>query len=291
MVTNIRVKNKKKEQMKTIAKTDASQPCAWISVDGGRKKIYDDKFVYLKDGQSFEIELNNPTSTTYLAKIKLNGKDTSTSGFVVRPGERYTVKRYLDSDNAYVFRTYEVEANNEAVDKAIEKNGLLTVEFYAEYTPINYAPYSNPIWIYNGPYYGGYYNYLNGNVGTTVTLNSSSGSNTTTLANTNYNVSYTSYSDQNSKSLSDGDFTFDFNDAAKKETGTVEMGDATGQNFRTVNKQFNSWTSYTSEYQILPESLMPIVKEDIKIYCSNCGKKCKHKDNFCPKCGTKLMKG
>lgn len=279
--------------MKTIAKTDAGQPCAWISIDGGRKKIYDDKFVYLKDGQSFEIELNNPTSTTYLAKIKLNGKDTSTSGFVMRPGERYTVKRYLDSDNAYVFKTYEVEANNEIIDKAIEKNGLLTVEFYAEYIPFNYAPYvpSNPIWIYNGPYYGDYlrtyYNSTGGNG--TLTIGDST-NNTVTYSNTsaNVNVSYTSNSDQNFNYLDDN---FKFDDLAKKETGTVEMGNATGQNFRTVNKQFNSWCSYSSEYQILPESQQPIVKEDIKIYCSNCGKKCKHKDNFCPKCGTKLMKG
>lgn len=277
--------------MKTIAKTDASQPCAWISIDGGRKKIYDDKFVYLKDGQSFEIELNNPTSTTYLAKIKLNGKDTSTSGFVMRPGERYTVKRYLDSDNAYVFKTYEVEANSEVVDKAIEKNGLLTVEFYAEYIPFNYAPYvpTNPIWIYNGLYYGDNFGtYYNSNIGTGSLTVNNCGPTTTTYSHTTTNVSYTSNTNQNSNYLDDN---FKFDDVVKKETGTVEMGDATGQNFRTVNKQFNSWCSYTSEYQILPESQKPIVKEDIKIYCSNCGKKCKHKDNFCPKCGNKLVRG
>jgi len=259
--------------MKTSYQNLGSRPNAWIAVDGGRKKIYNDKFVYLKDGQSFEIEFSNPTRTTYLAKIKLNGKDTSSSGLVLRPGEKYFIKRYLDSDNAYVFRTYDVEANNQEVDFAIAENGLLTVEFYAEDVPLQTYTFNN----FQYPNNWQYINYYNTVVGSST-------------ANNLYNCSFTTNaSSSESKSLSEDSFK-DYSPEEKKETGMVEMGHTTGQSFTHVNKNFSAWCSYITEYQIFPESQKPIVKEDIKIYCTSCGKKCKHKDNFCPKCGTQLIK-
>jgi hypothetical protein len=273
------------------AKTlDTGIPCAWISIDGGRKKIYDDKFVYLKDGQTFEIELKNPTSTTYLAKIKLNGKHTSQSGIVLRPAEKVVLKRYLDSNHAYVFKTYEVDGNNSAVDAIIAENGLLEVEFYAEQVivPINnyyypsYQPYYQPFYT-NNVFYGssiGGSSLTGSNITYSTTTNNASFTNTGS-ANVNLDSLNCSYTSDVNNALSD-------DQEETKETGTVEMGAKTDQEFRTVNKMFNSYVSYTTKYQILPESQKPIVAEEIKIYCSDCGKKCKHKDKFCSHCGHSL---
>jgi len=293
-----------------IAKTlNTGEPCAWISIDGGRKKIYDDKFVYLKDGQTFEIELRNPTSTTYLAKIKLNGKHTSQSGLVLRPGEKTVLKRYLDSNNAFVFKTYEVEKGNEQIEAAIAQNGLLEVEFYAEQTIVPVVDYYPvyPTWrYYSGPYYGNspYYNnvfYCN-SVGT-GSLNLT-GSSTTTLGTNN--ATFTTSGSSPNQVVTDSvncSYASDFNvgdqlnddfkstEEETKETGTVEMGAKTDQEFRTIDKLFNAYVSYTTKYQILPESQKPITTEEVnKIYCSHCGKKCKHKENFCSKCGHELIK-
>ena len=275
--------------------TGINYPCAWISVDGGRKKIYDDKFVYLKDGQTFEIELKNPTTSTYLAKIKLNGNYISETGLVLRPGEKVLLKRYLDSNNAFVFRTYQVEANDAQVEAAIANNGLLEVEFYAEQVILNnyintvyypvYKPY-NP-WPYDNVFY-----YSNTGGGASFTTTNTA----TYSANLSNNASFTSSnacSDSINCSYSADANLNDFQNSLQpemKETGTVEKGGTTDQNFRTVDKMFYSYASYSTKYQILPESLKPIEAKEVKLYCSHCGKKCKQKDNFCSKCGKELLR-
>lgn len=278
---------------------DAGIPCAWISFDGGRKKIYDDKFVYLKDGQVFEIELKNPTSTTYLAKIKLNGKHTSQTGIVLRPGEKTVLKRYLDSDNAFLFKTYNVDKDDVQIDAVIAQNGLLEVEFYAEmlivpkiqhvYYPIQSIPYYQPtIYYHNGSTYGN----INLTGGSAFTTSNSSVIGTTTGLNVNSsntaNVNLNNIVNHSHEPVKSKDETKDETKEETKETGTVEKGSKTDQEFRTVNNMFNSYLSYSTKYQILPESEKPIIIDEIKIYCSDCGKKCKHKENFCSKCGHKL---
>jgi len=57
------------------------EPKAWIATDGSRKKIKNDKNVYLKDQEKFEIELFNPTTSKVLAKINLNGNPISSFWF------------------------------------------------------------------------------------------------------------------------------------------------------------------------------------------------------------------
>ena len=50
-----------------------------ITKNRNRSKIYENS-VYLKDGENFEIELFNPTTSRVLAKITINGNSISNSG-------------------------------------------------------------------------------------------------------------------------------------------------------------------------------------------------------------------
>lgn len=261
----------------TNYQTKKAEPSAWISIEGGRKKIYDDKFIYLSDNQQFEIELYNPTSHTYLTKIKLNSEYISSSGLVLRPGERHVLKRFLDKDKVFLFKTYEVEADNQEVEEAISQNGKVKVEFYQKVEPIQiYNVYPDQYYQVNKPW--------NNNIIYCNTVD-------TNQHMYNLNSTFTSTADfsTNGFNLSDTvNCSHTSENTKKEETGTVEAGNKTGQTFGAVDLDFSNYCAHTTEYQILPTSKQPIVKEDIKNYCSNCGKKCKHIDNFCPKCGTKI---
>ena len=104
---------------------------------------------------------NNPTNKTVLAKIKLNGEYISTSGIVIRPGQRVFLERFLDTNNKFEFSTYKV--NNTSENRsAIELNGDVLVEFYDEQTITNNLHLSGGNWgsgwttINTGsPYWGG----------------------------------------------------------------------------------------------------------------------------------------
>ena len=164
------------------------RPTAFITVNKGRRKIKDGKFVYLQSEQEFEIELFNPTSQTVLAKIKMNGKLISTSGIVLRPGERVFLDRFLDTPEKFKFDTYEVSGNNSSVQKAIAKNGLVQVDFYNEDTTIvvNNTPNINirTPWPNNNNWGGTYY-FNNTDVFGTTTVGSTLSDDSVTLTSLN----------------------------------------------------------------------------------------------------------
>jgi hypothetical protein len=73
------------------------------------------------------------------------------------------------------------------------------------------------------------------------------------------------------------------------ETGRVEKGGSSDQSFKTVDKTFNHYTCSTSIWKILPVSQQVFEKQDLKVYCVNCGKKRKKdSDKFCSSCGDKF---
>ena len=267
----------------TIGVSSNSAPEAWIAVSNNRQKIYGEQrdLVYLGDGQEFEIELYNPTSVSYLAKIYLNGKSISTSGLVLKPGQRYFLDRFIDEKRKLVFSTYEVEDTNE-VRKAIEGNGKIRIEFYPEQTQSSYfGGYTYT----TSPYYGtptttignNYYTFM-GNL---------SGE---TLVNTGSVTSYSSLtSGPSSYSSSTSNQSINVSMAGSMETGRVEKGETSNQNFGSDYGNY-SWTfSYVFEYQIFPRSVKPVEVEEIRAYCTSCGTRIKKKTwRFCPDCGNGL---
>ena len=65
-----------------------SKPTAHITKKKSRLKVYNGNNVFLGDKDNFEFEIHNPTQKSVLCKIKLNGEYISTSGVVIRPGQR-----------------------------------------------------------------------------------------------------------------------------------------------------------------------------------------------------------
>lgn len=244
-------------------------PQAFVTKGKQRLKQHDSKTVFLENGDEFELELFNPTQNKIKAEIELNGKKLS-SGIVLRPGERVFLDRFLDTPKKFKFETYLVEGDNEDVKKSIVKNGNVSVKFFTEWV---YIPLSTGSWITN-PYY-----YTNGiGIGSTFTTSASN-----SLMNTTTTSSFLSQSDVNplrqKKSLS----------KPLEETGRIEMGSKSDQEFKYDQTTFNSFYSWDSNWVIKPLSTKPIVIEDLVIYCTECGsKRKKDTHKFCPQCGTKF---
>ena len=251
------------------------EPKAWIATDGSRKKIKNDNNVYLKDQEQFEIELFNPTTNKVLAKISINGKFVSDSGLVLNPGQRYFMKRFIDENKAFLFSTYEVDSTDEESKKAIADNGKVEVYFYSEYKWTNNQNTGLVYWggtfnptNYNPTYYGG-------------TLTGTS--NITALFTNCSNTSFTNAGSVNTGITNTGS-------SNNIETGRVDKGNVTDQTFGKDHGTYNAFHSFLSSYQLLPESRMPLEVTDIKVYCTECGKKAGNTDNFCAKCGNNLKK-
>jgi hypoxanthine-guanine phosphoribosyltransferase len=84
------------------------------------------------------------------------------------------------------------------------------------------------------------------------------------------------------------------------ETGRIESGKKSKQDFVLTDRQFNFFSVATFEYHIVPQSQKPkkvkmaikkrdvIVADDIRTYCPDCGRRLKRGWNFCAGCGKKF---
>jgi hypothetical protein len=274
------------------------KPQAWIAVSSNRQKVYDvstgAEKVYLEDGQEFQIELYNPTQISYVAKIYINGQSISTSGLVLKPGQRYFLDRFIDENKKLIFSTYDVE-NTKGTKEAIVKNGNLKVDFHAEYfqnfawtnsgtstftqypstltIPANinfrdYGTYSTPVSTFT--------------TATTGNITYTSGTTNTYFCAQNpvtTNTLGSSINSSNRRSKS----------ADTIETGRIEKGEKSDQKFSNDNGTYNSYASFVSEYKILPRSAKPVEVSEIRSYCPGCGTRMKKQNwKFCPTCGGSL---
>ena len=276
--------------------TQVGKPTAHITKKKSRLKVYNGHVVFLNDKDNFEFEIHNPKNKTVLCKIKLNGEYISTSGVVLRPGQRVFLERFLDSNNKFEFSTYDVKDTSEN-RSAIDLNGDVLVEFYDEQEVRNNFLYLNNRTIYgSGIVYGSRNDYIP-QFGTTISTTGEVTYGTTTLSTFNSsNATYTS-------SVSSDTFRSKFdtsktllsgkpNSLKKKsksiETGRVEKGEESNQNFTNSYEQFYYHTSHTIKFKIQPASTKNINVEEIRQYCTECGTKMKSNYKFCPSCGNKL---
>lgn len=270
-------------------------------------KGVDNFIVYLNDGDEFQIQLFNPTNRVIGAKLKFNNEHkgwTSSNNYIVlRPGERVWLERFLDCHDKFVFNTYEV-SNSRQVLEAIKDNGDITVEFYYEdnsnrsgnITISRPILYSEPFTFVPDIVYCG--NNISGSIkcGTNLctvsedsnsisavsqTLGITSNPSATTTAGSAYysDSAYTTTKKEYNPHKSD----------KTVETGRVEHGSYSGQNFKNVYYDFESWPFVTKNFKLLPVSRKQYSEHDLKkVYCTNCGKKLLSKFKFCPACGTKV---
>jgi predicted RNA-binding Zn-ribbon protein involved in translation (DUF1610 family) len=267
------------------------KPCAYITKNKQRIKQFGQN-VYLKDGSEFEIEIYNPSRKTVLSKIKINGEFIVGGGIILRPGERVFLERYLDVPNKFKFETYTVDSTNETMN-AIANNGDVEILFYDEEDIIdvrlNSYPWGTTYTANNFTLTGGYVygtksnDVIGGSSFTTTSLTSFNGGDATLGFNNNarpnkYDQKPRRWLNQSKKSKS-------------IETGRVEKGSSSDQSFKTVSKNFNSWTVSTSVWKLLPESQRPVEKRDLIEKCPKCSTKLKKSSwKFCPECGHQLVR-
>lgn len=255
------------------------KPCAYITKNKQRIKQFGQN-VYLKDGSEFEIELYNPSRNTVLSKIKINGNFISGGGIILRPGERVFLERYLDVRRKFKFETYSVDSTNETMN-AIANNGDVEILFYEEEDIIDVRLNSYP-WTND-------YTYINRDINTGgsyprygVTFTTSN----TVINSADANINLTSLNTSNdtvSRRLT--------KKSKSIETGRVEKGSSSNQEFNSVSKNFNSWTVSTSVWKLLPESQRPVEKRDLIEKCPKCSTKVKKSSwKFCPECGHQLVR-
>ena len=73
------------------------------------------------------------------------------------------------------------------------------------------------------------------------------------------------------------------------ETGRIEAGSTSNQEFDNVNIDFEYFPFVTEKIKLLPISQKPYTSNDLhKIYCTECGRKLKTNYKFCPYCGSKI---
>jgi len=267
-------------------------PTLFVTKDKHRVKQYENHVIYLKDGEEFELELFNPTTKKVLAKIKLNDEYLD-SGIVLRPGERVFLERYLNEARKFIFSTYTVDKKDPNVQKAIKDNGKVEVEFYQE------QPNNNIVYLNNGYTYDWWQNpdpwvsnpsvYYCGNT-TSINVGSSDGAHTLTSGADVGDMGIQAFNCSCDINVSgsmerglDADPPLDM-----QETGRVEKGANSNQSFEYDSTSFNTWVSWRQSWTILPLSQKAFVKEDLKIFCTECGaKRKKGSFKFCPHCGNK----
>jgi hypothetical protein len=245
---------------------------AHIALNRNRLRSYE-KSVYLKDGSNFEIELFNGETVNVLAKIWINGHPISNSGLILKPGQRFFLDRFIDTNNKFLFETYKVDASIETAS-AIANNGLIKVEFYKE-SQLTVPKWSNGMdwtWRPQYPYFGS---------GTPYTIPFGSANATLNISNANF---------LNTQNSSDNiTFTSSIETEKSVETGRVEMGDSSEQSFEPTVSSYEYLSFKTSEWKILPESTKPVEVSKIRNYCPGCGTRIKKQTwKFCPSCGEKL---
>ena len=276
------------------------KPQAWIAVSSNRQKVYDASTgaekVYLADGQEFQIELYNPTQISYVAKIYINGQSISTSGLVLKPGQRYFLDRFIDENKKLIFSTYDVENTKESRE-AIAKNGNLKVDFHAEYFQnfawtnsgtATFTQYPSTLTIPANINFRDYGTYSSP-VSTFTTATTGNLTYTSGTTNT-YICAQNAVNTLGSPPIAtSGSSTVRSKSADTIETGRIEKGEKSNQKFNNDNGTYNSYASFVSEYKILPRSAKPVEVSEIRSYCPGCGTRMKKQNwKFCPTCGESL---
>jgi hypothetical protein len=269
--------------MKVKQKKGTNLPGAWIvnPKDKGRKSIKGDK-IYLDNGQEFEIEIFNPLKESVLADIRLNGNSICKSGLVVKPGQRIYLDCFVDDRKKFIFQTYNVDGSQESLD-AIADNGLMEVFFYKEqavtlqnwndrfhkviiheYHPVYYPVY--PRW------YPTYYTLGSSTITTcnstgTLTINANQFLGETSVYNSSTsdvyggvlnNGSYGEASFTNCSLTSGSSNNVYYNSVAGSlETGRVEKGEKSNQQFVDVDMEFEKNYIHHLVFQLLPSSRKP----------------------------------
>lgn len=250
-------------------------------------KTYQGNTIFLNNGDEFQIRLFNPLREKIGIQIGING-DLSGSFLVLNPGEDVTLDRFLDDKSKMIFETYVYDANNKSASNAVVENGIVDIKFFKEkkiYRKNKVLKSSKD----SQQFYGDF---------GMCDARCISGQNLfdDDISNNVYFSASLDYSNKTliSSSICNLDFVSDSIPEEKKETGRVEKGDESTQDFKQVEIQFESFPFHTLQYYLKPTSERNITDSKtytstkVREYCTNCGfRRRSSVHNFCPKCGDK----
>lgn len=271
--------------------TTIPNPSVHLAVNGNRIKTYNEDGevrAYLKDGTEFQLEFHNDSDSYVKADITINGK-SQVSSLVLRPHQRFYLDRFMDEKKKFKFNTFMTGNDDiEKLKEIIAKNGRIEVRFYKEFIPlpITWTTYTMPIY---GDTTNNSIKYMKSIInesnssGETLSLDRASNSNKM-MPNSVYANSVQCSIEEQPKEV---------------ETGRIEAGKKSNQNFTTIHKSWEYFSCASFSYHIMPESQRPkVVKvkkqknviqaDDIRTYCPSCGRRVKKGYNFCPGCGEKF---
>jgi hypothetical protein len=285
-------------------------PSVQISSKRNELKIYQGNIIYLNSGDNFELNFFNPINEKIGVSIEFNGIKKGDSYLILNPGQNVFLDRFLDEQRKMLFETYNIDGNNKESLEAIEKNGLITFNFYKEYwrsnnineVNVNYEfppkPYDYNNLNNTGTYYG---NYFGNSSITSLTGNciSFSGFFDTNNSNSKYNSDTSCVYTQSCNSLNNNIFNSSSNIGGSTftsslninsiETGRVEKGELSDQKLKNVNVEFSNTSFYSISYKLMPYSSKSQSINEIREYCNECGYRLRKSSwKFCPKCGTKI---
>ena len=246
-----------------------TNPLTKIAVNKSLLKEYSNseyaRVVYMKNNSEFQIQIFNPYDYTVGADISINGKQMS-NRIIIKPGQRIWLERYIDEPRKFLFSTYEVENTGE-VRHAIRNNGLISISFYKE------KPYTEPIHIYksepNWYNYGPttlYNNCLDDSVNFRSSVTKGLGDVAATATAATYSID--SVQGANTRCMAKKSLDLELNAAkninATIETGRIEKGSHSNQEFENVFIDFEYCSFARETIQILPESQKPYTDKDLK---------------------------
>lgn len=241
---------------------------------------YNNRVVYLKDGDEFQIQLFNPEKDTICARIKVDGIDLS-NDIVIYPGQRIWLERYTDTPNKFKFKVYSVDGDDAEVKAAISCNGNIDVSFYRKQLS-NYKLYNEPTIYWSLDNQWTNFNQYNNNFSEPYSTCKTSISNDSMICEPLEN-------NWNTTAYPTAGTTATLCSQTVIETGKTTKGDYSNQKFENNYDSFEYY-SYRSEHiKILPESRKKFNDTDLrKIYCHSCGRKLKTNYKYCPYCGEKI---
>lgn len=254
------------------------------------KSSNSERTVYLNDGTEFQIYLKNPYQTHLGIKISVNNKSIGNM-LVLRPGQSFWLDRFLNDNKKFLFSTYNVE-NTAEMKYATNNNGKVKIEFYHEKEETPYTCVIGPLKT----------NFGCPDIVTTATYNSDTINTCNSSKSLNNPINTCCYSTVTIESSANAatnsrltSMSYDTSVSAKNtndsylETGRVEKGGVSRQEFEYCDIDFDYYAFKTENILILPTSRKQIRAEETRRrYCSQCGKKVNPKDKFCSNCGAKL---
>lgn len=238
-----------------------------VNTSKNRKKTYTTSFekptLYMDNNEEFGFEIFNPTEDVIAASFEFNNKLISSSKLVINPGQRVFLERYFDTNDKFKYSIYEIdtEVSKEIKESIINNNGNIKISFYKKIIPYNTFTYKSNFndFNINEPYISPFkYTTFVGN----STFNYCSSNTNTVTCNLSTNIN---------------------------ETGIIDKGSKSNQEFNSVNDTFDIYSFKQFEFKMVPLSYKDFIsKDEIREYCTECGKR-RRKDSwkFCPDCGTK----